>query len=215
MWIETAESMMNEIARIGFMPYLGSKKGLLFTLEKRTQNNWFTGEKSDPWEWRHVAAESDTVAYGKFFLCSSGFVAKENVPAFIALRRQNRSAQELFSQGLLSRRAMAVYDCFDLFPFQDAVELRERSGLEKYDFEAALSELQALFLLCISGYTYKKNKKGESYGWSINVYARIETLFGDAEMDEEEATERLCACGRRAGDFTEKEILKLVKTGGV
>ncbi len=215
MWIETAQQMMDEIERIGFLPYCGSKKGLLFTLEKRTQNPWFTGRDNDPWEWRHVAAQSEKAAYGKFFLGSTGFVAKENIPAFIALRRHNKSARELFSEGLLSRRAKTIYDCFDLFPFLDAVELKERSGLEKGDFDAGLTELQMLFLLCISGYTRKKNKKGEPYGWSINEYARMETVFGDERMEEEEAVSTLLACGKRAGEFTDKEIMKLVKTGSV
>ena len=73
--IQTLEDLERAVERIGFLPYSGNRRELLFTLEERTDNAWHDDSPSDPWLWRSQVAAGGRLAYGKFFLKRSGFVA--------------------------------------------------------------------------------------------------------------------------------------------
>ena len=110
--IQTLEDLERAVERIGFLPYSGNRRELLLTLEERTDNAWHDDSPSDPWLWRSQVAAGGRLAYGKFFLKRSGFVAPRCLPAFVALRRENRTFSDLYARGLVSRGAKRVYDCF-------------------------------------------------------------------------------------------------------
>ena len=211
--IRTLAQLEEAIERIGFMPYAGDEKKSLFTLESMTDNAWFTGLEDDPWEWRRRIAEKGEQAYGKFFGGKAGFVSRACIPAFIAARRDNRSFYEMYSDGLISRDAKRVWDCFDLRVEWTHQELKRETGLGGREFESAVTELQGLFFLCVPGQSRRINKKGEPYGWFCNDFARMDVLFPveeDDVMEQEEGIEYLKDCIRSVGEFEEKAVRRLI-----
>lgn len=160
--IQTLEDLERAVERIGFLPYSGNRRELLFTLEERTDNAWHDDSPSDPWLWRSQVAAEGRLAYGKFFLKRSGFVAPRCLPAFVALRRENRTFSDLYARGLVSRGAKRVYDCFADRAEWTLPALKSEAGFAgaSREFEAALTELQGLFFLCISGQTRRVGRTG-------------------------------------------------------
>jgi len=211
--IRTLEQLEETIERIGFLPYAGDEKKSLFTLESMTDNHWFTGLEDDPWEWRRVIAQKGQQAYGKFFAGKAGFVSHACIPAFIAARRDNRSLNEMYMDGLVSREAKRVWDLFDMRVEWTHQDLTRESGLKGREFEAAVTELQGLFFLCVPGQSRRINKKGEPYGWPCNDFGRMDVLFPveeDDVMEREEGIEYLTDCVRGVGAFDEKAVRRLI-----
>lgn len=218
--IQTLEDLERAVERIGFLPYSGNRRELLFTLEERTDNAWHDDSPSDPWLWRSQVAAGGRLAYGKFFLKRSGFVAPRCLPAFVALRRENRTFSDLYARGLVSRGAKRVYDCFADRAEWTLPALKSEAGFAgaSREFEAALTELQGLFFLCISGQTRRVGRTGEPYGWPNNDFCRLEARFPEAlaaPMRTVEAEELLLDCVQRAGDFPLRAVRRLLCGGGI
>ncbi len=218
--IQTLEDLERAVERIGFLPYSGTRRELLFTLEERTDNAWHDDSPSDPWLWRSQVAAGGRLAYGKFFLKRSGFVAPRCLPAFVALRRENRTFSDLYARGLVSRGAKRVYDCFADRAEWTLPALKSEAGFAgaSREFEAALTELQGLFFLCISGQTRRVGRTGEPYGWPNNDFCRLEARFPEAlaaPMRTVEAEEFLLDCVQRAGDFPLRAVRRLLCGGGI
>ena len=218
--IQTLEDLERAVERIGFLPYSGNRRELLFTLEERTDNAWHDDSPSDPWLWRSQVAAGGRLAYGKFFLKRSGFVAPRCLPAFVALRRENRTFSDLYARGLVSRGAKRVYDCFADRAEWTLPALKSEAGFAgvSREFEAALTELQGLFFLCISGQTRRVGRTGEPYGWPNNDFCRLEARFPEAleaPMRTVEAEEYLLDCVQRAGDFPLRAVRRLLCGGGI
>ncbi len=218
--IRTLEQLEQAIDRIGFLPYAGSEKQSLFTLESMTDNVWFDGSETDPWVWRAEIAKKGAQAYGKFFHRRAGFVSRRCIPAFIAVRRDSRSFDELYEDGLVSRGARQVWNCFEQrveWTFQD---LKRESGFsgQSREFEAAMAELQGLLFVCISGQSRRISRSGEPYGWPNNDFGRMDVLFPspqDGQMEPEQAERILLDCVRAMGAFPEKAALRLLRAGGL
>ena len=218
--IQTLEDLERAVERIGFLPYSGNRRELLFTLEERTDNAWHDDSPSDPWLWRSQVAAGGRLAYGKFFLKRSGFVAPRCLPAFVALRRENRTFSDLYARGLVSRGAKRVYDCFADRAEWTLPALKSEAGFAgaSREFEAALTELQGLFFLCISGQTRRVGRTGEPYGWPNNDFCRLAARFPEAlaaPMRTVEAEEFLLDCVQRAGDFPLRAVRRLLCGGGI
>lgn len=218
--IQTLEDLERAVERIGFLPYSGNRRELLFTLEERTDNAWHDDSPSDPWLWRSQVAAGGRLAYGKFFLKRSGFVAPRCLPAFVAIRRENRTFSDLYARGLVSRGAKRVYDCFADRAEWTLPALKSEAGFAgaSREFEAALTELQGLFFLCISGQTRRVGRTGEPYGWPNNDFCRLEARFPEAlaaPMRTVEAEEFLLDCVQRAGDFPLRAVRRLLCGGGI
>ncbi|MGI5885227.1 MAG: AlkZ-related protein [Candidatus Spyradocola sp.] len=218
--IQTREDLERTVERIGFLPYSGNRRELLFTLEGLTDNAWHDDSETDPWVWRAQVASAGRIAYGKFFLKRSGFVAPHCLPAFVALRRENRPFSDLYAEGLVSRRAKRVYDCFAQRQEWTFPALKSEAGFagESKEFEAALTELQGLFFLCISGQSRRIGRMGQPYGWPNNDFCTLESRFPEAfaaPMRPMEAEEYLLDCLHRAGEFPVRAARRLLFGGGI
>lgn len=219
--IRTLQDLENAIEELGFLPYSGNTSQMLFSLDDMTDNVWFDGSQSDPWQWRQCIASAGRQAYGKFFLKKSGFVAPRFLPAFIAVRRDNRSCAELYEEGLVSRPAKRVYDCFDEQREWTYQELKREAGYgngASREFESALVELQMLFFLCISGQSWRINREGVPYGWPCNDFSRLDARFPEAAqsvLSREEGEEELLRALDRIGDFPKTRALRLLRGGSV
>ena len=67
---------------------------------------------SDPWEWRIILSRDPSIAYGKFFNKSAGFVSKGFFPTFANYRRNGYDFDSLFEDELASYRAKKIMDRF-------------------------------------------------------------------------------------------------------
>ena len=87
---------------------------------------YHTGDpETDPWVWRiRAVTERTEFAYGQFFLGKSGWITREWLPRFIAVRRRGRSMEELYADGLVPRLAKTLYQRIREAPHCHMVQLR-------------------------------------------------------------------------------------------
>ena len=183
--IHTVDEAIAYINEIGFLPlFKNDIPG--FSLEERTvAKYWWSGDrKRDPWEWREIIAGSGQVAYGKFFDKKAGFISKEWFPYFANYRRDGYDFDALWDDEKASIRQKKIMDLFaeenadaEIFSF----EVKQNAGFGKggeKNFEGTVTDLEMKMYLCMRDFRQRKNKKGESYGWSIAVYSTPEHLWG-------------------------------------
>ena len=183
--IHTVDEAIAYINEIGFLPlFKNDIPG--FSLEERTvAQYWWSGDlKRDPWEWREMIAGSGQVAYGKFFDKKAGFISKEWFPYFANYRRDGYDFDALWDDEKASIRQKKIMDLFaeenadaELYSF----EVKQNAGFGKggeKNFDGTVTDLEMKMYLCMRDFRQRKNKKGESYGWSIAVYSTPEHLWG-------------------------------------
>ena len=183
--IHTVEEAIAYINEIGFLPlFKNDIPG--FSLEERTvPEYWWSGNhERDPWEWREIIARSGQVAYGKFFDKKAGFISKEWFPYFANYRRDGYDFDALWDDEKASMRQKKIMDLFteenadaELYSF----EVKQNAGFGKNgekNFEGTVADLEMKMYLCMKDFRQRKNKKGESYGWTIAVYSTPEHLWG-------------------------------------
>jgi len=163
---------------------------------------WHTGDpETDPWEWRmRVLDERDDIAYGKVFFKKAGYITKEWHPYFVAARRDSRTIEDVYADGLLSRSAKRVYDAVAEHVALPLQEIKQKAGFAREDkakFDAALTELQMKLYLTMCGRAQRRSKAGELYGWSSTVFCTVEHFWGEellekaAKLDAAEAAEKI------------------------
>ena len=183
--IHTVEEAITYINKVGFLPlFKNDIPG--FSLEERTVSEcWWSGDPGrDPWEWREIIAGSGEVAYGKFFDKKAGFISKEWFPYFANYRRDGYDFDALWDDEKASMRQKKIMDLFaeenadaELYSF----EVKQKAGFGKggeKNFEGTITDLEMKMYLCMRDFRQRKNKKGESYGWSVAVYSTPEHLWG-------------------------------------
>lgn len=168
----------------------------------KTPVKWHTGEpETDPWEWRmRVLDEGNDIAYSKVFFKKSGYITKEWAPFFIAVRRENRSFEEAYSNGTISNYAKRIYNVIQkhgTLPLHAIKQLASFDKDEKSQFDRALVELQMKMFLTMCGRQQKVSQKGQEYGWSSTVFCTTENFWGDdvfdkaASLDKEQAITKI------------------------
>lgn len=184
---------------------------------------WHTGDpETDPWEWRiRVLTERKDIAYGKLFFKKSGYIVKEWVPYFLAVRRGNETFDRAYEKGGISHPAKRIYAAIlenGSLPLHD---LKRIAGFDKGDksqFDRALIELQMKMYLTLCGRQQRVSQKGEEYGWSSTVFCALEDFWGKevfeqaAEISMEEAIERITGRVLELNPKAEpKKIMKFIK----
>lgn len=147
-----------------------------------------TGNKeTDPWEWRiRGIKECNDLVYSKVFFNKGGWITKEWLPYFMAIRREHKSFDEMYDDGLISNTAKRIYDLICETPnlsLQEIKVLMKCGKDEKSEFETALTMLQMKLLVTISGEKFKLSKDGKQYGWPVTTFCRIEDRFGEEIFD--------------------------------
>ena len=179
--IKTPEALLEYINKAGFLPLFRNSAPGFSVEEHVSADNWWTGNASDPWEWRMSLAASGEVAYGRFYGGKAGFVSKQWLPRFVNMRRDGYDFDSKADEGLANRRQMLIMKQFDTRPALPTYELKQLAGFGKggeKNFEGTLHALEHGCYLVISEFTHKINKKGEPYGWSIAVMSPPENVFG-------------------------------------
>ncbi|WP_243117236.1 AlkZ-related protein [Lacrimispora algidixylanolytica] len=188
-----------------------------------TPISWHTGNwDTDPWEWRiRVLEEHDDIAYAKLFFKKSGFIVREWIPLFLAVRRSGRTLEEEYMDGLISSPAKQIYELVlehGTLPLHTIKELAGFGKEDKSTFDRALVELQMKMYLTMCGRKQKRSLKGEEYGWSSTVFCTTEHFWGTevfdkaAEIDKDEAIEGITKQILLLNPMAEsKKIMKFIK----
>ena len=183
--LHTVDEAIEYINEIGFLPlFKNDIPG--FSLEERTVPEYWWSEDSllDPWEWREIIARRGDIAYGKFFDKKAGFISKEWLPYFVNYRRDGYDFDALWEDGKASTRQKKIMDLYAEELMDEEYysnELKKNAGFGKggeKGFDGIITALQMQMYLCVRDFRQRKNKKGESYGWPLAVYAIPEHLWG-------------------------------------
>lgn len=209
------------IDEVGFMPLM--ENGIAgFSIEERAASDfWFTGHEEDPWLWRQIIAQEQKIAYGKFFGKKAGFLSLKWLPVFANYRRKGYDFDSLYQDGKAHYKSKLVMDVLEEEKTIASNLLKEKAGFSKgleKGFDTVLTNLQMQTYLINSGFTRKKNKQGEEYGWSVAVYAQPESLFGEKLVRSEyknapeDSLEKIMSHMRKLfPEADEKAILKEIK----
>ena len=220
--LHTVDDAIAYINEVGFLPLFKNEiPG--FSLEERTvPQYWWSGDaKVDPWEWREIIAASGKVAYGKFFDKKAGFISLKWLPFFVNYRRDGYDFDSRWEDGKASRRQKLIMDLFEHYEELYSSELKKDAGFGKggeKGFNGTITDLQMKTYLVVKDFRQRKNKKGESYGWPIAVYATPEKLFGyehvrsQYDEDPQDSKEAIANHIREIYPIaTEKQIKKILK----
>jgi len=170
---------------------------------------WHTGDpETDPWAWRiRAVQEEKDLAYGKFFFRKGGYITREWMPYFLAVRREGLTLSELYEDGAVSKMEKDIYELVCRSGRISLQQLKSLLQCRKSDasrFETALTRLQSRLFLTVCGETRKLSQRGEPYGWPVTVFCRVEDFFGDSLWAE------ACALDPRAAyDAIHRQVLAL------
>ncbi|MBQ9349082.1 MAG: hypothetical protein IJT94_17375 [Oscillibacter sp.] len=178
--LTSLDELLNLIKLIGFLPlFANSIPG--FSVEEHTlADDWWTGDSnSDPWEWRMILAESDEIAYGKFFRQKAGFISKAWFPVFANYRRNGYDFDALYDDGLASHHSRKIMDAFLLNEQMvggrlTIPEITKTAG----ETERSIVPLQMQTYLIVDGFQRRQSKNRKSYGLPSGVYLTPETKWG-------------------------------------
>lgn len=160
----------------GFSGAVGGKDDGVFGLfrygwdaEDESRIHWHTGDQeTDPWEWRmRVLDERNDIAYSKVFFRKAGYITKEWYPYFLAARRNGRTFENEYSDGIISNYAKRIYEAVaenGKLPLHDIKRLAGFKREDNSKFDGALTDLQMKLYLTMCGRQQKISLKGEEYG---------------------------------------------------
>ncbi|NLM62648.1 MAG: hypothetical protein GX193_11315 [Clostridiales bacterium] len=209
--IRNFEDFCRELLNAGFSLGSGGNDEGVFTLIKfgwdelpppDCKIRWHTGDAdTDPWEWRmRVLEERNDIAYGKVFFRKAGYITKEWYPYFLAARRENRSFDEMYGDGLISNYAKRVYDVIREHGSLPIHIIKQLCGFAKEDksrFDRAIVDLQMGLFITMCGRQHKLSNFGIEYGWASTMFCTVEHFWGSevtaaaAEISKEEAEEAI------------------------
>lgn len=194
--VNSFQEFCEEVHRCGFSMGGGNAKGIYAVVPFDWQNpmpgcpvQWHTGDpETDPWEWRmRVLEEQKEIAYGKVFFGTSGYIAKEWYPYFLAVRRREMDFEEWYEEGKSSQLEKLIYETITENKRIALHDLKSACGITKEtsgQFDKALTNLQKNLFVTMCGRMPKLNKQGEPYGWNSTVFCTVEQFWGgDLSMD--------------------------------
>ena len=229
--IKSYDDFVETLLEAGFSMGGGNSEGIYSVIPwnwnqeppYETPVRWHTGlPDTDPWEWRiRVLDQRKDIAYAKVFFKKSGYITKEWIPYFLAVRRGNRTLEEEYEDGVISSQAKRIYKTVSQHGILPVHSIKELAGFgkeEKAQFERGLVELQMKMFLTMCGRQQKRSQKGEEYGWSSTVFCTTERFWGEDVFEEadqikpedaiEKISERILMLNP---DAEPKKILKFIK----
>ena len=220
--LRTPEQLLSLVNEIGFLPlFKNDVPG--FSVEERTvPAAWWTGdEKTDPWEWRRIIADSGKAAYGKFFGRRAGFISLDWLPVFANWRRDGYDFDSLWEDEKASFRQKKIMDRFEEKDEWFSFDLKRKAGFgpdgEK-NFSGILTDLMMRTYVVVRDFRCRLNREGRPYGWQVAVYTTPEKIWGydsvtSAYREKPEASrEKVYGRVRRLYPLaTEGQIRKILK----
>lgn len=229
--IKSYEDFLETLLEAGFSMGGGNSEGIYSIIDwgwnqtppYETPIDWHNGNwETDPWEWRmRVLEERSDIAYAKLFFKKSGFIVREWAPLFLAVRRNGRSLEEEYMDGLISNPAKRIYDAIVEHGSLPLHSIKEVAGFGKEDksvFDRSLVELQMKLYITMCGRKQKHSLKGEEYGWSSTVFCTTERFWGTEVFEEAEKIKKEDAMERIKDQILllnpnaePKKVLKFIK----
>lgn len=175
------------LEKIGFLPLFANELPGFSVEERTTPDSWWSDDpETDPWNWRIVLAEEQSVAYGKFFDRKAAYISADWFPAFVNYRRDGYDFDARWDEGLVSHRAKKLMDA--LAPDEEgrglsllSADLKQKAGFGKdgeKNFEGVLTDLQMQGYLLAGAFRQKVNRAGLPYGWHLAQIQTPETKWG-------------------------------------
>jgi hypothetical protein len=176
--IETYKEASRVINEIGILP-LATLVPQYPSLDSITsKENWHTGSEFDPWLWRAMFPVDGVAAYGKFLKKKSVLISKELLPLVRSLLGSVESVEKRYSDGLVSREALVLYNLIREEEGIDTRVLRVKAGMKDKDkkkaFDQALVDLQGSMDILVAGTKEKTNDTGEKNGWSSTSFETMD-----------------------------------------
>lgn len=221
--IRTADELINYINQVGFLPLFANEVPGFSCEDHVFAGSWWSGNpQEDPWEWRHIIAESGKVAYGKFFNKKAGYISLEWLPVFANYRRDGYDFDARWEDGLGSHRAKKIIDLFETNDELFSYEIKKFAGFGKEgekNFEGTATELQMQTYLVTKDFRRRKKKSdGSEYGWPVSVYTTPEKMWGYGLISSsynEEPSDSLARIINRVKEeypwADEKDIKRVIK----
>lgn len=220
--LKNYNEFINYINQYKIVPFSKILDGFPSISELTSNAQWHTGKDiSDPWRWKDIAAENKDCAYGCLLGGKKVFVSMGTLPIFHAAYTPDRSIDELYYEGKLSKISYDAYSIINSMHSIAIFDLRSQLGVTKKKgasaLDNALKQLQQMMKVSISGSRQKINKQGIPYGWRSNVYTTFEKWAGmviieDAKnYDKDEAQNIISDIICDNFDIDERILKKLFK----
>ena len=206
--IQNYNDFISALLEAGFSGAIGGKDDGVFALfrygwgaEDETGIEWHTGNPdTDPWEWRiRVLDEREDIAYAKIFFRKAGYITKKWYPYFYAARRGNKTLEEEYESGVISRFAKRIYQAVEENGSLPLDEIKRAAGFlreDKFRFDSALTELQMKMYLTICGVNRNYTQDGKVYGFTTTVFNTTESFFGEDVIKDAENISAAEAVGK-------------------
>ena len=175
------------LARAGFAMSGGNCEGI-FSLspyfDTATVRAHSGVPETDPWCWRiRAVTQRREFALGKFFLNKNGWITRDWLPCFLAVRRQGRpldALEDWYRDGLVSRLSLTLYQAIRERPALPYHLLKDYGGGASANaVNTALAALERGLFITVCGEAYKLSAKGEPYGWPSVAYCTMVHYFGE------------------------------------
>jgi hypothetical protein len=206
--LKTYDEFAGYVDELGFMTLSESPAGWPSLGAMTDEGQWFTDGPDDPWQWRVRIVEERRAAYAKIFFGMPSFISREWYPCFLAARRDGRSFEDVWDQGLMSGEAKRIYDLFLSRSLLATHEIKQLGGFEgksKGRYESAMTALQTGMFITTSGMTRMTTLDGRPHSCPVTEYRSVENWAWEG------AVEQAAKIGRQeaAGMITER-LLKIM-----
>ena len=181
LWIRTKEDLVKAVQELGILPFFANSIPGFSIEEHVSQEIWFT-DKPGPWEWKGPVIRETGCAYGKFFENKAAYISREWFPDFANFRRDGYDFDARYEDELASYRDKQLYDLLEREAPVLSGDLKKSGNYGKNGnkgFDTILTRLQAQGYVLTSDFVYRRDKKGNEYGWGVALYSTPEKFWGE------------------------------------
>lgn len=217
------DEFVEKVETLGFLFFTGPDSRLPCLASIAPDNRWHTGEDTDPWVWKDRAAMEHRLAYGCLLGGHKGFVSRWMYPVFYAAFRPDRPMEQRWEDGEVSATVWALWKLFEDNGRLRTDEIRRAMGVTGKRgagrVDGALRQLMGEMYITVAGSQRKCNRRGEPYGWSVNIYERVEDwapdwVQGAEDWPREEAIDAILAKAAEQNPAVGREdMLRLLGLG--
>jgi len=199
--LHNAEELSGLVEEIGFLPFFAN--GIPgFSVEECTPSAyWFKEDVEGPWEWKGEIATKKKAAYGKLFRNRAGYVSRKWYPYLANYRRDGYDFDAHYEDGLSSMKDRQIMEYLERHGGCLSTELKSQGNYGKggnKGFDTVVTRLQMQTYITVCDFEYRKDSRGQEYGWGIARYTLPEEWLGRH------------ACSSRYGEEPETSFRRMV-----
>lgn len=202
--INSMADLTDAINEFGFLPFFeNSIEG--FSVEEHIAPACWWNSKTgawSAWEWKGSVIRGTGCAYGKFFEKKACYISREWFADFANYRRDGYDFDARYDDGLAPYRDKQLYDLVESYAPVLSSQLKQLGNYKKggnKGFDTGITRLQAQGYVLISDFVYRRDKRGNPYGWGVAEYSTPEAFMGSDFSDRvyrclpEESYEKIAA----------------------